>query len=276
MVGIAVAVGVSAGTATGQLWVGRQWRVVVPDQEYSAGTDTWPFQLVLLVWCAASAAALGAACARPILGEVWWRYAAVVPAGVGALAPLEMATSWAAGAGLSADPVAGATKAMLVGALVGACIGVTVLVRPAAARCLAVWVGFVWLCVAGEVALDDPVRPGESVVPAHPLGLLTPSLEAEDTEWLVGLLPPVLLAAVLGWWVARRGERWPLYAAVVGPLLMIAVHAAVPPLPGGDSDGDHYLLRSDLMAWVLVTALGAGVAALGALVGRRWSGRDKT
>ena len=73
LAGVAVSGAVAASAAVGQMWLARWMRVLVPDQEYTAGNDTWPFQLVLLAWCSASAVVLGVAAARPIVRDVDWR-----------------------------------------------------------------------------------------------------------------------------------------------------------------------------------------------------------
>lgn len=176
LAGVAVAGGVAAGVATGQVWLGRWSRVLVPDQEYVAGNDTWPFQLVLLAWCSASAVLLGAAAAGPVVREVRWRYALVLAAGLGGLAPLQSATGWASGAsGISGDPVAAATGAVLLGALVGAAAGTVVPAWRGVGRSAAVWVGWVWLNVTATVASYKPHRGRGHVVSADPLGMFTPA-----------------------------------------------------------------------------------------------------
>ncbi|NUT34324.1 MAG: hypothetical protein HOV79_14745 [Hamadaea sp.] len=67
---IGLPVALAAAAAVGQVAAGRWASVVVPDQDYSAGNDTWAFQLVLLTWIAASSAVLGAAAARLVAGEI--------------------------------------------------------------------------------------------------------------------------------------------------------------------------------------------------------------
>jgi hypothetical protein len=87
-----------------------------------------------------------------------------------------------------------------------------------------------------------------------------------DQHLLAATLSAVVLAALLGGWARRRGDRVPLLGAVIGPLSLVAVHLVVPLLPGGDIDGDHYNLSGDRAAWLLVAILGLAAAAL---VGRR-------
>jgi len=114
--GVAVAMGVTAIAAIGQTMLGRELLVLVLDQEYAAGNDTWPFHLVLLTWFIASAVVLGCAAARPIAGEARWRYALAAAAGLAALAPISPVLAWASGATSVADPV----LAVLGGTVVGA------------------------------------------------------------------------------------------------------------------------------------------------------------
>jgi hypothetical protein len=59
--GVAAAMGVTAGAAIGQTMLARKLLVFVLDQEYAAGNDTWPFQLVVLTWFIAGAVVLGCA-----------------------------------------------------------------------------------------------------------------------------------------------------------------------------------------------------------------------
>lgn len=272
LAGCAVAGAVAACAATGQMWSARWTRVLVTDQDFTAGNDTWPFQLVLLAWCSASAAVLGVAAARPVVRNVGWRYVVVAAAGLGACAPQRLATGWASGAvAVSGDPVAAAAEAVLLGAVAGAMVGTAIVAWRAVAMGAVVWVGWVWLNVAAEVASYDPHRPGRDyVVPVHPLGMFTPTWPGHtDVVTMVAVLSALLPAALVGWWARRWTDRAPLFGVVVGPLLLVAVHLVVRPLPGGRSDGDHYTLVGDVGAWVLVAVMGLGAGALGSgLAGR--------
>jgi hypothetical protein len=268
--GAVVAGAVAAGVATGQVWLARRSRVFVPDQVYESGTDTWPFQLVLVAWFSASAVVVGTAAAGPVVSGTRWRYLSVVTAAVCALAPLPFVTTWASGvASIGGDPVAAVTAAALLGALLGAVAGTAVLTWRGVGRGAVVWVGWVWLNVAAEVASYEPSRPGrDHVVPAHPLGMFTPSVLVNNDLDVLAVLAVMLPAAVVGWWSKRRGDPVPLLGVVVGPLLVLAAHVVVPPLPGGRIDGDHYTLHGDVAAWLLAGVLGLGAGALGALAGR--------
>jgi hypothetical protein len=274
LIGTAAAVAVAAVAAIGQMLLARWLRVLVPDQDYTAGNDTWPFQLVLLAWYAATAAVLGCAVARRVVWRARWRWSLAAPAGLGALVALRAAQDWAAGASAIGDAaVAAAAGAVLLGAVVGVAAGVAVLAWRSMARGTVVWVAWVWLTVLVAVATDEDRRPGrDHVVPVDPLGVLPPR-----PRWLghgayvevVALLSPLALCAFLGWWAGRRGDRLPLLGAMAGPLLLVAVHGVVPELPTGRSDGDHYSLAADLSMWLLVTVLGVGAGALGAFAGGR-------
>ncbi|GAA4726250.1 hypothetical protein Prum_093640 [Phytohabitans rumicis] len=272
LAGCVVAGAVGACAAAGQMWLARWTRVLVPDQDFTAGNDTWPFQLVLLAWCSASAAVLGVAAGRLVVRNVGWRYVVVAAAGLGACAPQRLAAGWASGAvAVSGDPVAAAGGAVLLGAVVGAMVGTAVLAWRAVALGAVVWVGWVWLNVAAEVAGYEPHRPGRDyVVPVHPLGMFTPTWPGHtDAVTMVAVLSCLLPAALVGWWARRWTDRARLFGVVVGPLLLVAVHLVVRPLPGGRSDGDHYTLVGDVGAWVLVAVLGLGAGALGSgLAGR--------
>lgn len=276
LAGVAVAGAVAACVAAGQMGLARWARVLVPDQEYAAGNDTWPFQLVLLAWCSASAVVLGVAAARLVVQNAGWlRNVVVAAAGIAALAPLRLATGWASGAA-GGDPAA-AAGAVLLGALVGAPVGAAVLGWRAVARGAVVWVGWVWLNVATTVASYDPRRPGRDyVVPVDPLGMFTPAWPGHsDVVTMVAALSTLLPAALLGWWARRRAESALLFGVVVGPLLLVAVHLVVRPLPGGRSDGDHYSLVSDAGTWLLVAVLGLGAGAVGSLAGRGRTAGDR-
>lgn len=272
MLGGATLAGVlSAGVATGQLFLLRWSRVFVPDQTYEAGNDTWPYQMVLAVWCTASAVVVAAVVARPFLRDTPWRYVAVATAALGSVAPQRLAAGWAAGAvSATQDPAAAAVAAMLVGALVGALFGAAVLTWRGAARGAAVWVGWVWLNVAVTVATHKPLSPyGDQVVSTSPLGTYTPFWPGHQNQvLLLALLSPLLPAAFLGWWARRRGDGAPLFGAVLGPVLLVAVHLPVAWLPGCQASGDHYSLAGDLIVWLLAAVLGLGVGALGVLVAR--------
>jgi hypothetical protein len=253
------------------MWLARWARVLVPDQTYNAGNDAWPFQLVLIAWLAASATVLGVAAAGPVVQYARWRYAVIPAASLCALAPLRIVSGWASGASaVNGDPAAGAAGAVLLGALVGAGVATAVLAWRGVGRCAAVWVGWVWLTLAAEVASYEPYRPGRDyVVPVDPLGMLTPRWPGQhNLVLLAALLSALLPAALLSWWAGRRRDPAPLLGVIVGPLLLIAVHLVVPPLPGGRGDGDHYSLQGDVSAWLLVCVLGLGVGALGLLAGR--------
>jgi hypothetical protein len=272
LAGCAVAGAVGAGVAVGQIWSARWTRVLVPDQDYTAGNDTWPFQLVLFAWCAASATVLGVAAARPVVRNVSWRYVVVLPAGLGAVAPHGPATGWVSDAvGLSGDTVAVATAAVLLGALVGAVVSAAVLAWRAVLLGSLVWVGWVSLNVVVEVVRYQPHRPGRSyVVPVDPLGMVTPTwFSHTDAVTMAAVLSALLPAALVGWWATRRADRAPLLGVMVGPLLLVAVHLAVRQLPGARSDGDHYSLMSDTSVWILVAVLGSGVGAWASSVASR-------
>lgn len=277
LAGTAVAAGAAAGAATGQMWLARSLRVLVPDQDYTAGNDTWPFQLVLLAWFAASAALIGAVCAGPVVRQGRWRPLLAVPAGLGALAPLGFAPAWAEGASsVGGDPAYAAAAAIALGGLIGAAVGVTVLLWRGVGRCAVVWTGWVWLNLGLEVARYDPGTWRPYVVPVHPLGLWTPTWPGHrDEVLLAAVLSAAVLAGLLAWWARRRGDRAPLLGALVGPISLVAVHAVVPPLPGGRMDGDHYSLPGDRAAWLFVAMFGllAGVL-LG--VRRYWSAAERT
>jgi hypothetical protein len=231
-IGIAAAVVVAAVVAIGQMFLARWLRVLVPDQDYTAGNDTWPFQLVLLAWYAATAAVLGCAVARRLVWRVRWRWSLAAPAGLGALAGLRAAQDWASGASAVGDAaVAAAGGAVLLGAVVGVVAGVAVLTWRSIARGAVVWVAWVWLTVLVAVATYEERRPGRDyVVPVDPLGVLPPR-----PRWLghgafvevVALLSPLALCAFLGWWAGRHGDRLPLLAAMAGPVLLVAVYGVV-------------------------------------------------
>jgi hypothetical protein len=278
LAGVAVAGVVAASAAAGQMWLARWTRVLVPDQEYTAGNDTWPFQLVLLAWCSASAVVIGVAAARPVVRNAGWRYVVVAVAGIAALAPQRLATDWASDVvAVSGDPGAASAGAMLLGALVGATVGMAALAWRAVTRGAVVWVSWVWLNVAAEVASYDPDRQDRDyVVPVDPLGMFTPTWPGHtDVVTVVAVLSALLPAAFVGWWARRWADRAPLFGVVVGPLLLVAVHLVVMPLPGGRSDGDHYSLVSDAAAWVLVAVLGSGAGAVGSLAGRASTAGDR-
>jgi hypothetical protein len=119
-------------------------------------------------------------------------------------------------------------------------------------------------------ATYEPHRAGRDyVVPVHPLGMFTPTWPGQTDVVTMVVLSALLPAALVGRWARRRADRAPLVGVVVGPLLLVAVHLVVTPLPGGRSDGDHYTIAGDVGAWVLVTVLGLGAGALGSgLTGR--------
>lgn len=267
LLGLPVALAAAVAASSGQVAAGRWAHVVAPDQEYVAGNDTWAFQLVLLTWIAASSAVLGAAAARIVTGDSRARYAVLVPAAVGALAPAGIVSGWAAHAGsVGEDALSAAVLAMVLGSLVGAAFGAAVLSSRAFARAQVVWIGFVWLVVAVVAAVHER---GGDVVAAHPLGIWIPSA-LDIGEWivLVAIVPQLVVAGFLGWWSTRSGHRLALVSAVSGPLLLIGVHLVVPWLPGGRSYGDHYNLESDTTFWVVITVLGVGAAAVGSAVAR--------
>lgn len=270
----AAALALAAGVAATQLWLGHRLRVLVPDQDYSAGNDTWPFQLVLLGWCAACATVIGGVVGGAVVRDPGGRYLAAGAAAAGALVPLPLAVGWATGARfVSGDSAAAAVAAFLVGAVIGTVVAAAALSRPAIGRSAAAWAALVWLSVVIDVLVQPDSTNWQRVVPVHPLGLVTPGRPGDDSgAHVLGLLPPVVLAAVLGWWAARRSEPRPVLAAVVGPLLVAAVHLPVPWLPGGRDDGDHYSLGSDLSVWLVLSVLALASAALGAgVAGRRRS-----
>lgn len=270
LAGAALAAGVAAAVASDQVAVARWARVLVPDQSYTAGNDTWPFQLVLLCWCAASAAALGAVAARRVSGCSRWRYVTAAAAAAGALVPVHTVAGWAASAeGVSGDPLAGAYGAMLSGALIGGASAVAVLAWRAAARAAMVWVALVWSTAAAEVLAyqPPPSRGRDHVVPVDPLGIFTPFPQSNELL-LLCLVVPVALTGMLGWWAGRHQDRAAALAALYGPLVLVAVHTVVGFLPGGRDDGDHYSREGDLGVWLVVALLGAGAAAAGAAIGR--------
>ncbi|WP_281901459.1 hypothetical protein [Phytohabitans aurantiacus] len=80
-------------------------------------------------------------------------------------------------------------------------------------------------------------------MPVHPLGMFTPTWPGQTDVVTMVVLSALLPAALVGRWARRRADRAPLVGVVVGPLLLVAVHLVVTPLPGGRSDGDHYTMR---------------------------------
>lgn len=270
--GAATAGIVAAGTAAGQVWLARQARILVPDQAYNAGNDTWPFQLLLIVWCSASAVVIGTAVAHPIVGRTRWRYVLPIAAGLGAFAPLGPVTGWASGASaVGADPQLAAAAAIVCGGLVGMAAAVPALVWRGIDRSATVWVAWIWLATAAESLTSGHHGAGQdSVVPVHPLGMFTPTLPGhENLTSVVGLLSTIPPALLISWWAAHRDERPVLPEALYGPLLLITVHLVVPSIGGGTSDGDHYSLAADRSAWLIAAILVAATGALGILAGRR-------
>lgn len=270
--GAAVAGTLAAGVGSVQLWLARWARVLVPDQTYDAGNDTWPFQLVLLVWCAASATVIGAAVAEPVVRRRPWRRLVTVAAALGSLVPLRPATGWAAAAAaVGADVQAAVVTALLLGAMLGAAVATAVLTWRGIGASAMAWLGLVWLSVTAEVVMYESSRPGrDHVVPAHPLGLVTPTWFGDNSLGnLVALLPPIVLAAVLGWWATRKGYRPAVLGAVIGPLLLAATHLVARWLPGGRNDGDHYSLSADLSVWLLLSVLTLVAARLGVMFAQR-------
>lgn len=262
--------GASAATAAagslGQLLLARQCTVLRPG---AASTDDWQLQLLLVAWVTAAAAILGCAAVRRWVREAPRRWALAVPAGLGALAGLPLARSWAAGATALARPVDDATVAVGVGAVVGAVCGAGVLAAPALARGAVAWAGAVWIGVAETVAWYALYAPGAGHVPPRLGG---PDLKLVFDVFEVGparsaLELPVALAlfAALGAWAARRRERLPVLGAVYGPLLTAALSGALWALvPGAVFFRDHPGVGYLALVWLLWALLGSGTAALAA------------
>lgn len=245
-----IAVGVAAVAAAGQLWLARWARVLALDEAFHPayatwGNDVWPIQLVVLVWCVASAAVLGVAAAggKP------------VAAALGALA-----LSFVVVDGVPAHARV-AAMALVLGAAIGGAAGLAVAAWRGVGRCAVVWVGWVWLNVAVGVLVYDRPR-ADARVPVDPLGMFTwtSDYSAGYDSWV--LLPALLLAVALGWWAGHRGYRQPILGAVIGPLLLVAVHVAVWPLLTGGDDGSPDRLGGGLVWWLSVAVVGAAAAAL--------------
>ncbi|RKN57632.1 hypothetical protein D7193_02975 [Micromonospora costi] len=272
LAGAGAALAVAACAATAQLWLGRRLQVVVPDQDYGVGNDTWPFQLVLLTWCATCAAVIGGIVGGSAVRHGRGRCLTALAAAVGALVPAPRAVGWAMGATeISAEPGSAAVAACVVGAVLGASVVAAAQAAPGIDRSATAWMLLVWLSVLTEVLLNRIWTDWVRVVPVHPLGLITPGWLADNPlADLAGWLPPLVLASVLGWVAARRNERGPALIATVGPLLVSAVHLVVSWLPGARLLGDHYVLSADLQVWLILSVLAFTVAAFGSrLAGQR-------
>ncbi|MCW6007796.1 hypothetical protein K1W54_25105 [Micromonospora sp. CPCC 205371] len=256
-----VAVGVAAVAAAGQLWLALWARVLAPDEAFHPafatwGNDVWPVQLVVLVWCVASAAVLGAVAAggKPLV------------AALGALAPSFVVIAW-----MPADTATTTAVALVLGAVIGGAAGFAVAAWRGMGRCAVVWLGWVWLNVAlGVVVYDRPRR--DAHVPVDPLGMFTwtSNYTTGYDSWV--LVPALLVATALSWWAGHRGDRRPILGAVAGPLLLVAVYVAVWPLLTGGADGSPDRLGGGLVAWLSVAVMGAAAAALiGTIQARRGS-----
>jgi hypothetical protein len=274
--GVGVAGAVAVCAAFGQLGLGRSLRVLVLEQTYNAGNDTWPFQLLLLVWCAACATVLGGVAGGRLVGGGHGRYLVALAAAGGALVPAPSVAGWATGAiAVSADPGRGVLTAFVLGALVGAPVVVAAGTWPGLRRSASVWTSLIWCSLVVEVVIRTASTDVSRVVPADPLGVLTPGwFDGASAADLVGWLPPIVVAAVLGWRAANRNERGPVLTAIVGPSMVTAVHLVVPWLPGGRDDGDHYSLPADCAVWILLSALALAAAAVGTRLARRRHGPE--
>ncbi|GAA4447787.1 hypothetical protein [Phytohabitans houttuyneae] len=265
LLGAAALAGLSAAAvASAQLWLAGRTRVYYPEQAFHAtdasyGNPAWPAQLIVVAWCTTSAVLVGAAVAAPLSRHLRWRHLVTAAAVLGSLAAMRLATGPAARAQAAFDAGAEAARAVVIGAALGGLMALAIQRWPGAGRSAVVWVAWIWCTVAAGVITYEHHRPGtDHIVPV-------PALTDPGVR-LVALA--VLLAALLGWWAARRADPHPVIGAVSGPAMLVAVSVALQPLV---PDGDHRAVAVTLgsaFLWSLAALCGAALATVAVRIGR--------
>ncbi|MEV0718500.1 hypothetical protein [Asanoa sp. NPDC050611] len=253
---VALAGTVAAAVGSAQLWLAGWAGVYHPrlafhpvDQWY--GNPEWPRQLIVLAWCVSSAVLVGAAVAGPLAGRTRWRYVVAAAAALGPAAAMRLATGPATRASAGFDVGSDAFRAVVIGAVLGGLMALAIVRWRGAGRSAVVWVGWIW-CTAAVAVLSYERRPDHIV----PVPALT------DPGWWP-VAAAVVVAALLGWWAGRRADPHPVWFAVVGPVMLLAVSVGVHPLlPGGDHRAVA-VTQFSAVVWSLTALAGAASAAAG-------------
>lgn len=254
---IAAAVLISAALAGLQLGLGRWSGVFQPAGTFGMAHDTWPFEMYLMTWYTATSVALGAGIAWAGFGARVKREPLSLVRGVvtgavagGALVALPVTRGWTAAAMYVDDPVGDATYSVLFGLLIGAGAGICCTFLPAARWGLLWWLGWTWLIAVTLALLGG----------RQPIGLFGLIDLPGAPELPTILAPPLALAALVAGLAAKRQERFPVLAAISGPLLLVATPLGVL-FAKGSYPGSHYHTLMDLYIWLLLTPVAAAVAA---------------
>ncbi|SCL63283.1 hypothetical protein [Micromonospora yangpuensis] len=265
------AVGVSVLTGAGQLGIGYAFGIIrLTGVPVGDTVNRWPAQLVWVGWCAALAAAAGAALADrlrrgrglPASTPVHLSIAGV--AGLGALVVAPLCMQPARSARLDGvDPVWAVAVCAVLGAVVGTAAALARQLHPPLGWNVASTAGLLWLLALLSVV--------PSIFTTGPLttvrlGVLEPSwLDAAAAQRLAPLLLPVLalLVGATTGGLARRHGHPPLVGVttgVAGPVLVAGAYLAA----GSGAAVDRYQAAPYLGALIAVAtgALGATAAAL--------------